>query len=105
MKIADRFDVITYGNHFEQKRLPFNNNYKREETKVRTVRPAPMDLDTINKNKKNKLTPEEKECLKMAGACFFYCQPGHIATKCPKKTTEPKRILVLSKDTQGQSVK
>ena len=105
MKIADRFDVITYGNRFEQKRPPFNNNPRREETKVRTVGPAPMDLDTIDKNKKNKLTPKEKEHLKKAGACFFCRQPGHIATKCPKKTAEPKRILVLSKDTQGHQVK
>jgi dUTP pyrophosphatase len=64
-----------------------------------------MDLDTIDKNKKSKLTPEEKEHLKKAGACFFCCQTGHIATKCPKKTAEPKKILVLSKDTQGQQVK
>ena len=71
MKISDRFNVITYGNRFEQKRPPFNNNPRREETKVRTVGPALMDLDTIDKNKKNKLTPEEKERLKKARACFF----------------------------------
>ena len=53
MKITDRFDIITYGNCFEQKRPPFNNNHRREETKVRTIGPAPMDLDTIDKNKKN----------------------------------------------------
>ena len=71
MKIANRFDIIIYGNCFEQNRLSFNNNYRREETKVRTIGPTPIDLDTIDKNKKNKLIPEEKECLKKAEACFF----------------------------------
>src|SRR3978361_1526724 len=64
-----------------------------------------MDLDTIDKNKKSKLKLEKQEYLKKARACFFCYQTGHIATKCPKKTAKPKKILFLSKDTQGQQVK
>ena len=64
-------DAIQYGNyesrnHYQHK--PQNND--------------PMDLETI---KHMKLTSEEKERLKKAGACFFCREKGHISSRCPKK--------------------
>jgi hypothetical protein len=52
---------------------------------------TPMELDAIQRINKqpynSKLTQETKTQLRAAGACFYCKEPGHIALKCPKKST------------------
>lgn len=54
--------------------------------------PQPMELGAITqkeqsipKEKKKKLTAEEREELRKAGKCFYCREQGHLAINCPKK--------------------
>src|SRR4051812_1500840 len=49
-----------------------------------------MEIDTITPHFK-KLTDEEREKLRRAGACFAFRQPGHMSSQCPRRTNQTLR--------------
>jgi hypothetical protein len=65
---------------------------KKELPYSPTTQPTPMELDLIQKpNKqhysKKRLSQETKDQLRATGACFYCREVGHIALKCPNKST------------------
>jgi dUTP pyrophosphatase len=91
MRIADRFDTIAFA---YTPRAPFYPNRQQEQRPVyrkqENLGPAPMEIDTITPRFK-KLTDEEREKLRRAGACFACRQPGHMANQCPRRTNQTLR--------------
>lgn len=73
IRIADRFDVISY--------KPWSQQYPVRPSS--NTGPVPMEIDAIQTRKK--LTPTERERLLRIGACFYCRQPGHMAQACPEK--------------------
>src|SRR3954463_15398162 len=89
MRIADRFDTIAFTytprTSFYPTKLP-----EPRQTFVKPLDPAPMEIDTITPRFK-KLTDEEQEKLRRAGACFTCRQPGHMSLQYPRCTNQTLR--------------
>src|SRR3954453_17521024 len=51
-----------------------------------------MEIDTITP-RFEKLTDEEREKLRRAGACFACRQPRHMSSQCPRRTNQTLRHI------------
>src|SRR4051812_48194757 len=89
IRITDRFDTITFAYTPRTSFYPTKQPEPRQ-TFVKPLGPAPMEIDMITLRFK-KLTDEEREKLRRAGACFACRQPGHMSSQCPRRTNQTLR--------------
>src|SRR3954454_15841303 len=91
MRIADRFDTIAFAYTPRTSFYPTKQQEPRQSLgKHEHLGLAPMELDNITPRFK-KLTDEEREKLRCAGACFACRQPGHMSLQCPRRTNQTLR--------------
>src|SRR3954469_23916777 len=89
MRITDRFDTIAFA-YTPRTSFYLTKQPEPRQTFVKPLGPAPMEIDTITLHFK-KLTDEEREKLRRAGACFACRQPGHMSSQCPRRTNQTLR--------------
>src|SRR4051812_44488293 len=82
MCITDHFDTIAFAYTPRTSFYP-TKQLEPRQTFVKPLGPAPMEIDTITPRFK-KLTDEEREKLRHAGACFACRQPVHMSSQCPR---------------------